>query len=541
MKKGVLKLWLLMVFGVLFADCQLLMAFECGSSEVELSIDNKKVIEAFMRQAKHFMENGDYISAKNKLEKVLELNENHAEAIALLGECQTKIEQQRAAERDALNSAISARSIKALRDFIEQYPKSEYVSQAEDCIEDFELWTATINKNTKAAFQDYLSKSKVLGFQLDAENNIRNIEAEEAWVSCHNSSSIEKLESFVNRYSGTSHTDEARYELDILRAENCYQQNEHDFALTYYKKANSFRALTGDRLKHYNELLQEEQYNKLKKSYELTDLMDFLKHLSTDSPYYNPISNKIAVIKANNLTSYSSEMDMDVALCYAKDEVTKGQVKQRISDVKKQKRINERSRRKRRRQTWWEDRVTLGWNMIGFDLDPSLDLDLNSDDDLPATCSLETGLRMRFGRFDDVFNITIGADYQNYWGKYMYYGYYNQEARYQTIHQRLAFPVNLKLNINGGNETSSFFVACSAEFGFEMNEFVDYIKCFFRQGGNNNGILMPSIAIEPQIGFNHKHFDWGLYYRYYLNGYRFMQEEYSVGNKRFGIYMTVYF
>lgn len=502
--------------------------------------DIKTDIEAYLKQARHNMKKGDYVTAKKKLEKVLELDEEHEEALILLAECEEKIMQQKVVEETAFDAAINDGNVQALRAFIEQYPNSEFVNQAENCIADFEMWTVAKQKNSKSAYQEYLSNSTVLGYKKEAEEFIHIIEAEEAWLCCHNSNSIEKLESFVNQYSGTSHSDEAQFELNLIRAEKYYQQNENDFALVYYKKANGFRALTGDCLKRYNELLQEEQYNKLKNSYVLDDLMVFLKHLSTDSPYYNSVSNKIAIIKANNLTSYSSEMDMDIALNYAKDDLTKEQVKQRISDVKKQQRLNERNRKKRRRQAWWEDRVTLGWNMIGGDVDPSLNLDMETAEDFPTTCSLETGLRLRFGRFDDIFNFTIGVDYQNYWGKYISYGYYFQEARYQTVHRRLAFPINVKLNINGGNSSSSLFMACSAEFGYEINEFVDHFKCFIN-GGNNNVSLTSSIAIEPQIGFNYKHFDWGLYYRCYLNGYGFFEDVFSAGNKRFGIYMTVYF
>ena len=68
------------------------------------------------------------------------MDEEHAEALRLLQECEEYIEQQRAAERTALEQAVDAGTVKALQDFIAQYPKSEYVSHAESCIEDFELW-----------------------------------------------------------------------------------------------------------------------------------------------------------------------------------------------------------------------------------------------------------------------------------------------------------------------------------------------------------------------------------------------------------------
>ena len=510
----------------------------------EVSPDKKTEIAANMRQAKHFMEKGDYVSAKKKLERVLELDEEHAEAQRLLQECKEFIEQQRAAERAALERAIDAGTVKALQDFIAQYPKSEYVSHAESCIEDFELWDEARKTDTKAAYQSYLSSSTILGYKNDAQAAINRIEAEEAWEGSHNSKSIPKLESFLEGYPQSVHSKEAEYELNLLKAEKYYNQNSRTLALSYYEKANTYRTLTGSHKKNYDELVLEATYDRLKGSTNLTDLQNFLKRLTLDSPYYNPVSNRIAVVKAQRLTISSSQQDMDVALSYAKDDDTKSTVKQYISDVKKRQRENRRDMRKWKRKTWWKDRATLGWNIVTADIDPSLDLSSNNSSAYPSTCSLGTGLRLRFGRYNDVVNFTIGADYQNYWGKsvtYSSYYYSLEEVDYYTIHRRLVFPVNVKFNMPAKYSNRAFYVGCSAEFGFDVNDISDYFKHINKIEDFLDWQAVPSIAIEPQIGFNHKHFDWGLYYRYYLDGYRFFNWDYSAGNKRLGIFMVVYF
>jgi hypothetical protein len=162
---------------------------------------------------------------------------------------------------------------------------------------------------------------------------------------------------------------------------------------------------------------------------------------------------------------------------------------------------------------------------------------------------LSAGLRLRFGRYNDIFNLSLGADYQNYWGKYVttidYGGYYvEEETHYRTIHRRLAFPVNVKINIPFKHSKGAFYFGFTSEFGYEINDVLSY----FKQINKFEDVLnwqKPSIAIEPQIGFNHKHFEWGFYYKYYLKGYRFFESEYSEeyldGFNRFGISMSVYF
>ena len=546
MKRIVIFQVLLMLFlPTAMAECWI-CTYE-KTNMMEISSDKKTEIEANMRQARNFMGKGDYVSAKKKLLRVLELDEEHAEAQRLLEECNGMIEQQREAEREALQDAIDAGSVKALQDFIAQYPKSEFISQAESCIVDFELWDEARKTDTKAAYQHYLSTSNRLGYKNDAESAIYRIEAEEAWADCHNSNSMTKLESYLDKYSNSTHAKEAEYELNLLKAEKYFNQNSRTLALSYYEKANTYRALIGSHKKNYDELVLEATYDRLKGSTNLTDLQNFLKRLTLDSPYYNPISNRIAVVKAQRLTINSSDMDMDVALSYAKDNETKATVKQYISDVKKRQRENRRDMRKWRRKTWWEDRATLGWSIVTADIDPTLDLNKTNASAFPSTCSLGTGLRLRFGRFNDPVNFTIGADYQNYWGKYVtttnYYSYYSEEnVHYSTIHRRLAFPVNFKVNMPTNKYSKkAFYAGCTAEFGFDINDVSNYFKQINSFESLLNWQTVPSIAVEPQIGFNHKHFDWGLYYRYYIQGYRFFNTEFNDGNTRMGIYMVVYF
>jgi len=521
------------------------MAFvEKKPNMTEISPDKKTEIAANMRQARHYMEKGDYVSAKKKLERVLELDEEHAEALRLLEECNGMIGQQREAERVALQDAIDAGNIKALQDFIAQYPKSEFVSQAENRIVDFTLWDDAKQRNTKTAYQHYLSTSTILGYKDDAEAAIYRIETEEAWEDCHNSNSTVKLERFLKDYPKSNYAQEAEYELDLIYADKYYKQNERSNALSYYRKAEKIHPLSDEHNKQYSELLLEEQYNKLKYSNDINTLLSFYRKLTLDSPYYNPISNRIAIVKAERLTVSSSQMDMDVALSYAQDDDTKTSVKQYISNVKKQQRENRRDMRKWKRKLWWEDRATVGWNIITAGFDPNIDIDLDSPSDFPSTCSLGSGLRLRFGRYDDIINITLGVNYQHYWGKYVTAnnsGYYNdEEIHYMTIHKRLSFPINLKINIPNQNR-SSFYLGCSAEFGYELDDIIKYFNSINSIDDLYYMQPEPSIAIEPQIGFNHKHFDWGVYYRYYLEGYRFMNSDYSDANKRIGLYMTVYF
>ena len=91
------------------------------------------------------------------------------------------------------------------------------------------------------------------------------------------------------------------------------------------------------------------------------------------------------------------------------------------------------------------------------------------------------------------------------------------------------------------NSNKAFYFGCTAEFGYDINYIGNYFKNIHKFDDFLDWQATPSIAIEPQIGFNRKHFDWGIYYRWYIEGYRFFDANYSDGNKRIGLFMVVYF
>lgn len=439
-----------------------------------VSPDKKTEIEANLRQAKHYMEKGDYVAAKQKLERVLELDKDHAEAKRLLAECDQKIEAQKKREYDELDKAVKAGTELALRNYIDRYPNGTYVEQAQKYLTDFQLWSSAHTRNTKESYQEYLSTSNVKGYKDEAELAIKTIDAARDWELCKKDKSIKRLESFISQYSGTSYEKEAQYELNLLRAEDAYVRGSHSVALSFYNEARKTHSLTGDCLKHFRELETEAQYDKIKSSRDVSALKDFLSRTSSTSPYYDLISNRLALILADRFSYSSSESDFNEALSYARNQSTRDSVTQSINTTKREQRSFRRemrrdARREARRRRW-DGAVHFGWNIF--------DLYANS-----KTVEAETGLRLKFGRDDHLLNFLVGADLQLFYGS-------------SGLETTMAVPASLRFNFGEGD----FFY------------YMGLGALVYPGVGSNFGV-----GIEPQMGFTLWSCDMALHLRYIPN------------------------
>lgn len=457
---------------------------------VLVSSDKRTEIAANMRQARHLMEKGDYVAAKRKLVRVLELDKDHAEAKTLLAQCEQKIEAQKTAELKELNNALEAGTEQALRGFIERYPEGFFIEQAENYLQDFHLWDAARRKGTKDAYIEYLSTSTVQGYKKEAELAIKTIDAEAAWEICKKNMTINKLEEFINDYTETPFENEARYELYLIKAESYYDNGPHATALKFYEDANKIHSLTGQHSKHYRELVTEQRYNQIRTSNSVYDLKDFLSRTSMDSPYYNPISNRLAIVLANNLNILSTEEDFKEALKYAKDNSTRILVKQAIDNVKIRQRDQRRQQRQQRHvasKNRWKGNITLGLNIFGCYL--------GSD-----VFEMESGFMVRFGQSDKRVNFLVGADLQLFMFSYTEY---NAGYSYpiNELKGKFAIPMSVRLNLGKGYNRHWYLGLGAVVYP------------------NLASTAKPCIAIEPQLGYSMGRCEFAIHLKHMTNRY----------------------
>ena len=158
---------------------------------------------------------------------------------------------------------------------------------------------------------------------------------------------------------------------------------------------------------------------------------------------------------------------------------------------------------------WWKDRIRLGWNILGYEM--------NSD-----ILAIKTGLKLRFGKHSDAFNLILGCDYTYHAVYASAYGdswWSVSDFDYYTILHQLSFNATIRFNLFKVG-VSKFYIGNEFETGIKLADGKYSVE-------NKNW----PIATAPQIGFNCKHFDFGLYYKKFIDNYNLFHsfEDYKIG------------
>lgn len=148
------------------------------------------------------------------------------------------------------------------------------------------------------------------------------------------------------------------------------------------------------------------------------------------------------------------------------------------------------------------------------------------------------GLSMRIGRFNSLFNSTIGIkyqytgyskwvgysydDYNSYWGYEYVYSY----ADYKRKVNQFVFPIILNWNA-ARNDNWSFYLGIGYEFGvllsdnykFEYDFGDPFNESDFYRYGDEDFVQLsvPSRSVILQMGFAGRHWDWKAYYKINTN------------------------
>lgn len=490
-----------------------------SSVDVVAGVDDNSRIRALLGRAKALMDQGNYAEAKDKLETILDLQPGHSEALSLLDACNRQLERVLQAERSAYNAACAKGTTQALRQFIVDYPSSELVAEAQLRIDDYTLWESAKTANTIEAYQSYITSSKVKAYRMEAEQSIKKLEQEQDWQRVKDSDDIDVLEAHISKYPDSPGLSEARWRINWLKGEAYFAQGNKASAMDYYSKARDIRHLPAVAQSHYEQIMAEQEYERMMQSTDEMELRTYLSGLSMSSDFRNPISNKIALLKARKLGQDSDEGDYRDAMDYATDRATADRVTEYIDQAKTARRQHRRYMRRLAHEMWWERNLKFGWNVVGMDFWENFS-------------SLRTGLRIKLGTHQDVFNIQVGADYV--WNAFT--DSYKDNAgksqvSFDPICHQIAVPLNVKFNFTNGDNKCSFYIGVAGEYGYTFAETSDYTRMCNES----------TLAIEPQMGFNWKHADLGFYWRKYLDGKNLLKKEYGMKDQRAGMFLTVYF
>lgn len=454
-------------------------------------------INAGLRLAKRMLDNGNYEKAAKKLNQVLSIDANNAEANELLEVCNRWFEQQRLArEREELIAFDKADSIgtkASYNEFINTYPESKFVDKARNLVEEYELWQTALHANTIEGYNAYLSKSTAKLHTDEAKDGIQIIKDEEEWQNVSNSNDLAVLQRFLDNHPQSVHASEVSKRVHILKGEQYYGEGDLAQAFVEYNKAGGRTCLPNALIPHYNRAADFNDYYETDKDDEQAMLSFLASH--PQSEYRNAISNAIARKKASNLSAYSTQSQFDQALNYALDSETQQYVENRIEASKQAYAQIKREERAAR------IKANGGYIGLGFEIfDAATNMITNKDDRFFNTVDINMALVIRVGNFKTPIYLEIGAKP----GCLVYDSSENEDViftDYSTY--KFHMPVFAKLKINLFNAW-------------------DNTKCYINGAGYYHAIrektIEPEFSVGGGIGVAGRHWDWQiLYYRQDLN------------------------
>lgn len=459
---------------------------------IGVDADNNTIIRANMKQARFLMDKGDYVNALSCIEKVLAVSPNHSDALSLKSICQQKVlAQQKEIERK----------------------------------EDANAWETAKRSNTIEAYHHYLNTSKTKAYKEEAEQAINELYAEKDWARIQNSYSVDTLKAFISHYKNTSFAQSASYRFNVLKAEDCYNRNIPQSAISYYEKAKKIAPLEGTANNHYNELLLDNEYETIKNSSDLETLTAYMRKIDSSNKHYRDLSNHMALVKAQQLNGYSTESEYNSALYYAKDTYTRRCVEQYIEQAKKSKRSIRRQHLSWAHGQWWKRNFKVG-------IEGDAELSTNSDDIYNVFFS--TGMVFRFGCYEDAFNMVIGAKYRWFAVEQSYdSGFYGSDSEWYSMGGAISVPLSLRFNIAELSTQSRLFFGIGGEYGIKMYD------------SKYHCLDDSFISVSPQLGITSPHFDISLYWKTYVKSPYLEEVTDNTSelkcNSLFGMHMGIFF
>ncbi len=409
--------------------------------------------------------------------------------------------------------AYNQGTIDAYQQYLKNYPKGVFADNARNNIEDLTLWQVACDKNTEASYTQYLKESKHQNYDLEAKNRIKQIKSEQEWEKIKDSDDFGILENFKNTYPNSIHTEFVNYKINLLKGEYYFNQGYRtDMVLKHYENANKYLKLEGQYEEHYKELKAQIQYEQILDSSNEIIIKDYLSKMSLNDVNYDNVSNHLAIVMANSLTKYSSEARKVETLRYAKDKKTKEYVKNSITVVEYNKKMdsyssktssyygygNTRSNNKRKRRPI---KIRLG---IQGDVEANIN-GANEEDGLSGSCNYySAGFAAIIGDPDQWVNVLIGVNYR--WFTIM------PEHDYSEHHENyggtISVPFEIRCNLIRTGDNSRIYVGGGVESGFRVNDGSES----WTKGCLNNSF----VSLYPMLGFTSRHFDIGLYWKSYV-------------------------
>lgn len=406
---------------------------------------------------------------------------------------QQEIDERKRVEKQKYEEACQEGTLQALQNYARLYPKSKYINDVNNRIEDFSLWSSAKSQNTLLSYNQYLQQSRYKSFEKEARAAIVELDSQEEWNSIRHSENKDEVKNFISKYPNSTCKGTAQERVCELEGIDLYRNGDLLAALSKFNEAGGKNSISPTNQAAYDECKEFYDYKKIVTA---TDGETFLRRYP-NSAYYNQVSNRVARLKALSLTTFSSEQAYAEALSYAKDKATRDTVK---SYIKAKKDSYKEYMRQQRR-----NRIMANGGYVQFGIEfanlesNKIDLDWYTE-----ILYYNAGASIKVGNYRSPVQFEVGAKL----------GFNIEEPK------KYHMPAYARLKVN--------ICSCGSNCKFYATGIVTYnaIIAYDRED---------DWAVGGGLGFAWRHLDWfTLYYKQDLS------KEYTLGNSFLGTSFVYY-
>lgn len=420
---------------------------------------------------------------------------------------QQEIVERQRIEKQKYEEACQIGTLSAFQEYAKLYPKGKYITEINNRIEDFSLWSSAKSNNTLSGYTQYLQQSKYKTFDKEAQSAITELNSQERWNVIKSSGNIDDIKEFINQYPSSSCKDNAQKRICELEGVEFFQNGDLLDALNKFDEAGGKYSISSTNQSIYDKCKEFQDYKNISSE---TDGETFLKHYP-NSVYYNQVSNNVALAKASSMSIFSTEYTFNDVLSYAKDDVTRNEVKRYIEIKKDSYRKYKRNERKNRIM------ANGGYVQFGFEL---IDFGLNTfvSDRYLNILYYNVGASVKVGNYKAPIQFEVGIKPGVF--AYDYYDSDDSGGEFADATYKFHMPVYAKLKVNICSVGSSCKLYAAGLATYNAIKVKDVENDFSVGGG---------------LGFAWKRWDWlTLYYK------QDVSDKYNLGNKFLGTSLVYY-
>lgn len=168
----------------------------------------------------------------------IETIETHAQTL----QDRHKLEQQRAAERQRVERqnyerACQNGTLEAFKEYLRMYPNGKFVSDINNRIADYDLWSKAKAANTIDAYSNYIRNSRFKSYIEEANEAIVELQSIAVWQTVKGSDNIKDVESFIQEFPKSSLAPTAKKRIHELRAVTFYKSGDYIRAYGEFNEA----------------------------------------------------------------------------------------------------------------------------------------------------------------------------------------------------------------------------------------------------------------------------------------------------------------